>query len=464
LLEPLDRPGIVDGEVHLLLGLAYEATGRLVEATDRAERSCAIKEHPTTLLLLARLARRTGATEEALRFCDRAARTPDAAPPAWLLRVALLEEAGRTAEARSALEPLLHRHRSSPGGLPLAVRIEEAKLLVQEGLHRDAVARIDEILARCGAGDELRRSMLYLKAKALDRCAAYDEAMECAMRANDIGRIAFDPQIYAEQVDALMDNWSADRMRRFPRSACHDERPVFVAGMPRSGTTLLDQIIDAHPMAAGVGELSSIEHFALRLSSAYRHELPAPDCLGPFASPDALTAIAAEYADICARKAPNARRIVNKALGNNRLVGLLAMLFPRTKVIHAIRDPRDVAVSCLMGGFNNALYPWTTRLDWVASAWEQSMRLMEHWKRVLDIEILEVRYERLVTHPDEEFPRIVSFLGLPWDEQCRRFHESRRTVRTLSYDQVNRPLYTTSAGRWQRYARHLEGMAWPAYG
>ena len=117
-----------------------------------------------------------------------------------------------------------------------------------------------------------------------------------------------------------------------------------------------------------------------------------------------------------------------------------------------------------MGGFNNHLHPWTTQIDWAARAWEQSMRMMEHWKRSLDVPILDVHYERLVRDPETEFPRIIEFLGLEWDDACREFHKSRRTVRTLSYDQVNRPLYTSSAGRHRNYAGHIAGVAFPAYG
>jgi hypothetical protein len=89
---------------------------------------------------------------------------------------------------------------------------------------------------------------------------------------------------------------------------------------------------------------------------------------------------------------------------------------------------------------------------------------MEHWKRETDLPILDVRYEDLVTDPGTQFPRFIDFLGLPWDEGCTRFHETKRTVRTLSYDQVNRPLYASSVNRWQRYEKFLKGVSWPAYG
>jgi hypothetical protein len=144
-------------------------------------------------------------------------------------------------------------------------------------------------------------------------------------------------------------------------------------------------------------------------------------------------------------------------------VGLLSRLFPRTRVIHALRDPRDVAISCYMGGFNNRMHAWTTRIEWAACAWEQSRRMMEHWRSSLDIPILDVRYEELVRDPDTQFPRLIEFLGLEWDDACRDFYKSKRTVRTLSYDQVNRPIYTTSAGRNANYADHIAGVGFPAY-
>jgi len=290
----------------------------------------------------------------------------------------------------------------------------------------------------------------------------YDGAFESAARANEIGKLEFSPELYEQQVSVLIENWSREAMERFPISDCDSEIPVFVAGMPRSGTSLIDQIIDAHPKAAGVGELATIERFAIELAAAWDPDAEPPACFGRY-TPQRWTRAARAYVREITRQAPDAERIVNKALGNNKLVGLIARLFPRTRIIHAIRDPRDVAISCFMGGFNNHLHPWTTQIDWAARAWEQSMRMMEHWKRSLDVPILDVHYERLVRDPDTEFPRIIEFLGLEWDDACREFHKSRRTVRTLSYDQVNRPLYTSSAGRHRNYARHIAGVEFPAY-
>jgi len=204
--------------------------------------------------------------------------------------------------------------------------------------------------------------------------------------------------------------------------------------MPRSGTSLIDQIIDAHPLASGVGELNAIEQFAAELSQVFDPSQPPGKQFGSF-NAYRWTRAAKDYVKQITSLAPiGTKRVVNKTLGNNKLVGPLALLFPNTRIIHAIRDPRDVAISCFMGGFNNRMHAWTTQIDWAAHAWALSERMMDHCKVTLDIPILDVHYENLVSNPEYEFPRIIEFLDLEWDDSCLDFYKTQRTVRTLSYD------------------------------
>ncbi|MEM7756275.1 MAG: sulfotransferase, partial [Planctomycetota bacterium] len=346
--------------------------------------------------------------------------------------------------------------------VPPPVRFEWAKLCVHEKDYERAITEVDALVEQ-GVDDNLRRVALHVKAKACDRSKRYEEAVDAAKGANAIGELEFSPELYEAQVSALMEIWSAENMAKFPLAKCDSELPVFVAGMPRSGTSLIDQIIDAHPKAAGVGELASVEHFAKQLSVAYDSTKEPPECFGKF-NEFKWSKAANDYVRDLKKRAPDgAERVVNKALGNNKLVGLIARLFPKTRIIHAVRDPRDVAVSCFMGGFNHAVHPWTTRFEWIAPAWEQSRRMMQHWQDTLDVPILEVQYEELVRDPETQFPRIIEFLGLEWDDACREYYKTRRTVRTLSYDQVNRPIYTTSAGRNANYAPWMKDVEFSAY-
>lgn len=452
-----------DAALLRLRAALEERAGRLPLAHQWASAAEKIESHPESLYLVARANSMAGQTDDALEKCARLLSAMPGHRHTRLLMAQTLEAAVRTAEAREVLEPLLREVQGKDAAIERQAQQLLASVMVHEKREGEAVELLDRAVLTAGGPDGLRRTALYLRAKACDRLKRYDEAWESAAAANAIGDPQFDPQGYAEAVGALMSHWNRAEMENFPSSRSTSDVPVFIAGMPRSGTSLLDQVIDAHAQAAGVGEMAGIEHFARQLESVWDASLPAPESFGPMRD-RAFRNMAAGYIAACQKEAPGARRIVNKALGNNRIVGLLARLFPRTRIIHAIRDPRDVAVSCFMGGFNNDYYPWTARVEWIAAAWEQSRRLMEHWRRETDLPILDVRYEDVVTDPGTQFPRFIEFLGLEWDEGCTRFHESKRTVRTLSYDQVNKPLYASSVNRWQKYEKFLKPVEWPDYG
>jgi len=449
-----------DAEAWRLQAMLEEHRGNLDGAAEAATRSEAIEGHADSRSLLGDIARRRGRTDEAVAACRSALELDPDHLAAMIVLAQSLEAAVRLEE----LDPLLADLEDRAERLPPLVATSVHSIAAAVDTHRArfdaAIERIDGNVLIDGLPEDRRIAALHLRAKACDRAGRFDEAFESAETANRLSDAVFDPLEYARRMAALQRHWHREAMRSFPSSGLDTEVPVFIAGMPRSGTSLLDQVIDAHGEAAGVGEMDRLERFARRLEQVWRADLPPPRSFGPMRD-GAFRECAAAYEDACRVEAPTARRIVNKALGNNRIVGLLARLFPRTRVIHAVRDPRDVAISCFMGGFNNAYYPWTTRLEWTAAAWMHSHRLMSHWRRETDLPILEVRYEELVADPTTQLPRIVEFLGLDWDEGCTRFHESRRTVRTLSYDQVNRPLYTSSVARWQRYEKHLRGIDWP---
>lgn len=448
--------------MHLFLAAAADRLGDTEQVEYHAGKVMSLRPHPEAMVMLSRVARRRGETDAALELCDRELAAHPGHVPYLIHRVGTLEEAGRLAEARAVVDPLIAELEGRGEEVSRALRFELAKLLVQEQSLERAVAVIDEFAGAPGTPERLARLAFYLRAKALDRMGDYAGAFEAATRASAIGRVEFDPARYEREVGQLIEAWSPEQVADLPISTCESEIPVFVAGMPRSGTSLIDQIIDAHPKAAGVGELPTIERFAAQLQAAYNPERPPAKRFGSI-NRFKWTRVAEDYVKEIRARAPDAERVVNKALGNNRLVGLLARLFPRTRVIHSMRDPRDVAISCYMGGFNSLMFPWTTRLEWVACAWEQSERMMEHWKRTLDIPILEVRYEELVRDPGRQLPRIIEFLGLEWDEACREFHKNCCMVRTLSDDQVNRPMYATSAGRHTNYTSELAAVRFPAY-
>lgn len=413
-----------------------------------ADRALAITDHPEPRMARGEALRSLGRTDEALVDLERALALAPGRRELLLLVVTTLEEAGRLEEARARLGPLASAAPADTGGDPRAA-YEVAKLEVHDGRLAEAVARIDAAIPSAATGSIGATMLLHLRAKALDRAGKYDEAWASAMRSHGARGVAFDPAALTAATDASIARWTAQALKQVHGDGVDDRLPAFIAGMPRSGTSLVDQVIHAHPRAAGVGELETLERWA-----------EAQD--RPSGRAEQGSRIAARYLAELHRLAPHAERVANKALGNARVLGHLASLFPNAALIHVLRDPRDVAVSCVFGTFNATRYPWTARPEWVAVAWRESLRMMEHWAAVVPQPILQVRYEALASSGVQQFQRILGHLGLPWDPAVEAFHAQRRTVRTLSYDQVSKPLYTSSIGRWTNYARHLEGIAWPA--
>jgi len=455
-VEPLIRIDPRDPELLALAARCRNALGQHNETIALATRSLALLQHPEALMLRGDSLRALGRTDEAVADFRSAIQLAPGARDLCVALVATLEEAGRADEARAELTPILEQLRNANGlnaPLPERIAFEHAKLLVREGAHdpaklTEAVRIIDATLPTTQRGAISSLMLLFLRAKALDRAGRFDEAWESATRAHASRTVSFDPDQLVRATDEAIQWWTPERIASIGDSGLRDETPVFVAGMPRSGTSLVDQIIDAHPDAKGVGELETIERWA--------------ETAG-LSAPNDHARVARAYLDEIRRLAPRAKRVVNKALGNTRVLGHLARLFPQTRIVHIVRDPRDVAVSCVMGAFGAERYPWTTRPEWVALAWHESERLMQHWREVLRVPIHTVSYEALVEEGEPRMRELLDFLGLSWDASVLSFHQSRRTVRTLSYDQVSRPLTQASVGRWRNYARVLDGIPFSAY-
>jgi hypothetical protein len=172
------------------------------------------------------------------------------------------------------------------------------------------------------------------------------------------------------------------------------------------------------------------------------------------ATTESLNRIANEYLEDLQRYAPEARRIVDKMPHNYEALGLIDRLFPGARVLHCRRNPIDTCVSIYFKHFNS-FHPYASDLRSLGLYYRQYEQLMEYWKRTLAVPILDVQYEEVVANQEEMSRRILEFVGLEWDERCLNYHQIERTVKTPSYDQVRKPIYTGSVERWRRYEAHL---------
>jgi len=246
--------------------------------------------------------------------------------------------------------------------------------------------------------------------------------------------------------------FTADVFQRFAGLGTPSEKPIFIVGMPRSGTTLLEQILASHPDVVGGGELPDIEDFAHGLAEKHGTE----DYLNCIANLDESTIGAAteQYLSRLDAISPSALRVTNKMPANFLHLGLIAVLFPGARIIHCTRDPRATCLSIFFHKFLG-YHPYAYNLQKLGRYYRLYTRLMEHWRKVLPLAIHEVRYEDLVADPERVSRDLLEHCGLAWDVRVLRFHETRRSVQTASLWQVRQPLYRDSVDSWRRYEADL---------
>lgn len=297
----------------------------------------------------------------------------------------------------------------------------------------------------------------YELGKVYDGRGDYEEAMHSwhdanAARQRMIGKPDF--RRLERSVDRTIELFEPEIFRRLEDTGSPDERFIFIVGMPRSGTTLTEQIIANHPQAFGCGELPDITLIARNLPLKLRSRWPWPDVITALTEEVLVEAIS-RYTQAATRHAPpDALRLVDKAPLNFLYLGLVALMFPGARVIWCRRDPRDIAVSIY--GENFSLEErLATDLQGIGHYINLQNRVMRHWQSMLKLPIMELSYEALASDTETQAKRLLSFIQLPWDPACLDFHKSERGVQTPSRWQVRQPVHTRSIGRWRNYSSAL---------
>lgn len=234
-----------------------------------------------------------------------------------------------------------------------------------------------------------------------------------------------------------------------------DKAPIFIVGMPRSGTTLLEQILASHPAVHGAGELPDLNQVILDAPARAGRRFPdfAPDL-----PPDDFRRLGEAYAERVWRLAPAARHITDKMPANFFYIGMIRLMLPQAKIIHAMRDPMDSCFSNYARLFNDTM-EFAYDLGTLGRYYARYIKLMRHWHAVLPAaSILDLRYEDLVADPEGQTRRLLDYLGLPWDDNCLAFHRNQRHVKTASVAQVRQPIYKTSVARWRRFEADLQPL------
>ena len=389
-----------------------------------------------------------GREGDAHRVLDRAMRRWADSDVLIGAKAELLHHAGRSDEAWTVLRPALDREPNDP-----SVPIAYSFVAPGRGESDRAIGILRSAIGREEFDPRLRTYMRFRVGALLDRAGRYDEAWDEFVRANGEVGETFDADRFESDVDVLIRDWGASRVAGSPRPKPETERPVFVVGLPRSGTSLTEQILGAHPAVHRGGETSVVPRALRALAGGGSGDGVRSASLDESGVDAAARDLDGRYRSM----APGAKRVTDKLPENVMHLGMISMLLPAARVIVCRRDPMDTCLSCFFQNFR-AGSEFAYDLEDLGRYARTVARLTDHWLGVLRSPIYELSYERLVEDQESVTRELVEFLGLPWDQRCLRFYESDRMMLTASVEQVRRPINRESVGRWRRYERHLEPL------
>ena len=342
--------------------------------------------------------------------------------------------------------------------------------IIDKGRNADAVAAFAQLAPRIKATDRAiemledmltngsplyaqKMEMYYSLGRRYEKVGSYDAAFENFKSGNELKQVNYNHSGQVQLVESLVQTYSMKNVPGLPSADASDRQPLFIVGMPRSGTSLAEQILSVHPDVQAAGELIAINKIAAEL-----HQCPEVAGSYPgnalFVDRDTLGSLVRKYLDDLPDSGKEKKYFTDKMPHNFLHLGLIQQLFPNARIIHCVRDPRDTCLSCYSYDFSGD-HPYAYSLESLGRYYLQYRRLMDHWKSVLKLPIYDLVYEQLIDDQDAKIRDLVSFCGLDWDDRCLGFHSSGRYVRTSSYDQVRRPIYSSSIGKWKHYEEHL---------
>jgi tetratricopeptide (TPR) repeat protein len=366
----------------------------------------------------------------------------------------LLEELSEFPEAERCLREALRLDPSHSGALAQLATLLRGKLPAADQ------ASMCRLMADPNLPATKRSGLHYGLALVLDAKGAYSQAAEHLRHANALrladwrqrGKPDYDPADHEQFVAGLTATCTPEFFERVAGFGLEIERPIFIVGLPRSGTTLTEQILANHSQVFGAGELALAHDGFTSLPEWMGRDASPLECLGQL-DREIARLLANRHLDRLREQNAQAQHVADKMPDNYLYLGYLAVLFPNAKFIHCRRDLRDVGVSCWMTHFRQIR--WACDLEHIASRFRTYQRLMEHWRQVLPVPVLEVDYEETVADLEGVARRLVAWCGLEWEPACLRFHEGRRPVRTASVMQVRQPIYTQAVARWKHYEQAL---------
>jgi tetratricopeptide (TPR) repeat protein len=472
-------------EAHNNLGNALLAQGRVDDAIARFEQAIAIQpKYAEAHSNLGNAFRQSGRLEDAIRQYQEAVNCrPDFAMGHYNLGIAL-EESGYAEEAIASYERALtidpgfaEAHHNLGFALQDLGRKEEAIAGYRRAIdHKPGYASaylhlsmiepelelasaIEALLDQSSLDDNDAALCQFALGNIYHDAEQFERAFDHYLKANMLKRssITYEPQSHTGFVDRLVKTYSQTYFRDQGPGGSDSELPLFIVGMPRSGTTLVEQIISSHPQVFGAGEVEFIGQIEERLARECGAQSEYPECM-TLCSNEARGAMVQEYLEQIRRYSGEAIRITDKDPGNFHRIGLIKTLFPKARIFHCVRNSMDTCASIFFNHFSRG-NEYAFNLEELGQYYIDYENLMAHWESLFPEEIMSVEYESLVANQEEISRRLIEHAGLEWDDRCLQFHENMRVVRTASSAQVREPIHARSVNRWKRYENQFLPLA-----
>jgi tetratricopeptide (TPR) repeat protein len=439
-----------DPAAHGALATAFIELRRPQEAIASAERALALAPDSVDFrLVIARAQLDQGETEEALTSLLQLAERHPGHAQIYSHLGNTLKAVGRREEALAALRKAVELNPQE--GIAYLDIADSTRFSPGDPL----IATMETSLAG-EMPDRSRAEIEFALGKAFDDLGDVDTAFEHFRRGNAIRRasLAYDELGTLRHVEQFTERFAKEMIERNLGAGSQSDLPIFIIGMPRSGTTLVEQILASHPDVEGGGERLDLSRALEEISSSRGLDGDIAQMIDT-GGQELATTIGNAYIERVARHARGAKHLTDKMPGNFLLAGVIALALPRAKIIHCMRDPVDTCLSCYMKLFDAAV-AYSYDLNSLGLVYRAYHRLMNHWRHVLPQgSILDVQYEDVVADIDTQARRIIDFCDLPWDDRCLSFHETTRMVRTASVSQVREKIYSRAVQRWKRYEKHL---------
>ena len=362
----------------------------------------------------------------------------------------ILEKQGNIGDAFHCLEPWLGREDIDP-----AIANAFAAVSLHLGKESEAINCLKKVI-QSGQCENDNRSGLYFRLGALqERLKKYDAAFETYSKANELEAVPDNAETFILDLKRSRQIFTKEAIDSVPRAAQNGAGLIFIVGMPRSGTSLIEQMLSVHSQVLAGGELALLARLAedIFMNLSEGKASSAIDITG--LTQESVAHYAYRYQQTMRANIGVAERLTDKTPHNFRYLGLIDMLFPKARIIHCTRSPLDTCVSCYCNQFSGENLAYSSNLTSLGHVYREYFGLMAYWKDALSIPVLDVSYEAVVDDAEQWARRVLEFCGLEWEAECLNFHEAKRQVHTASYNQVRQPVYKSAVNRWMNYERYL---------